>query len=37
VADDDTALVRLQRHLFSNEPVPEGSLDESVVLFFRAG
>ena len=35
--DDDTALVRLQRHLFSSEAAPEGALDESVVLFSAPG
>ena len=37
VSDDDTALRRLQRHVFSNESVPEGTLDESVVLFSAPG
>ncbi len=33
----DDALARLQRHLFSREAVPQGTPDESVVLFSAPG
>lgn len=36
-ADRETALMRLQQHLFSESAVPTGALDESVVMFSAPG